>query len=711
MATGDSVDRPKHVTERRDESLKWMRENYYDSWIEALRDFKCRTKIIKTKDDGGKEVEDESRTNVAMPTPNLIVRRNVARLTANPPTINYRCSDPEVAQKLTAWASFQFDRSGEASEHRRIVHQAELLGWSPAKLVWDTVELYRKFNRGLMNGENVAIRDRKQILESRGMKPEEIDQSRQEAISKYGSDFGDNMSDEEITQQIAQYGPTLQIGERIRKYEGPINRFRFAGDILLEPGVQKLDDSEFVIEQYTETDLWLQKMLKKSFRDPETGEERPVFDEKACSDLISDDSSIRRDDNVDDLRRLFREAQNISDPKLEKRLLGKKRFDILEHHEMRDGQMWIEWIGNEKYKLGEMPYPWDLYGKFVYSELVLLPDLIHNVGDSTVRLLRWLFKLDNVNQGQKIDLINKLLRRTGIVANQTDIPDEVIRRNEGDYLVGKNLRPEAFLDAPNVPTPAFELGADLMRRMAMAEPSITNTDAGTQYSPQAGKTATTAILASKANDVLTQDKVAGLNAFHKEVGTKKLWVLQAEIADMGGMEIPSRYYKDQKALSERYGKVTQITIDPQEIQEDIEVEPEAMSILAVNDELIKKDAVEYYQMAASNPSVFDVRYAAERLATTVPGVDPTKALVPPPDGPPMPETRMNVSLSIKFDDLPAEIQNAMLEKIGMPTSEELQQREQMTAIERVSKAADAAANLEAPANPPEEPNVPGVRNA
>src|ERR1700733_14419388 len=77
------------ILDRRNESRRYMQINYWDAWEDVYRATKCRTKPIMTKDKSGNEVEDTTRTNVAMPELSLIARRKTARLTANPPQINY----------------------------------------------------------------------------------------------------------------------------------------------------------------------------------------------------------------------------------------------------------------------------------------------------------------------------------------------------------------------------------------------------------------------------------------------------------------------------------------------------------------------------------------------------------------------------------------------------------------------------------------------
>jgi hypothetical protein len=103
------------------ESQDYMRINHWGDWEEAYRAIKCKTAPIMVKDKAGNDVEDKRRTNVAMPTQSVIVRRGVARLTAQPPMLQYRApsnQDPNpelIAAAQQAMASGQPLPTGLAS--------------------------------------------------------------------------------------------------------------------------------------------------------------------------------------------------------------------------------------------------------------------------------------------------------------------------------------------------------------------------------------------------------------------------------------------------------------------------------------------------------------------------------------------------------------------------------------------------------------------
>src|SRR5438105_4910477 len=211
---------PEHVSDildRRNESRRYNQINYWDAWEDVYRASKCRTKPIMMTDKSGNEVEDTTRTNVAMPELSLIIRRKTARLTANPPQINYTCEedgDKQLSDRLTAWAYQQFDRSGEAQEHRKLVQSAQTFGYGVQKLYWDTVEVERKFFRAFVKaGQPYAI-NREGLMKMQGAPDDEISA----AVKEGGSELADN----EVSQAIGKYGNTAQVPQRVSKFEGPV---------------------------------------------------------------------------------------------------------------------------------------------------------------------------------------------------------------------------------------------------------------------------------------------------------------------------------------------------------------------------------------------------------------------------------------------------------------------------------------------------------
>lgn len=708
MSTTNTPSEVNEIIDRRNESRKYMQQNYWDEWESVYRYSKCLAPKIMKPDpkNPGVEIEDTSRTNVCMPETSLSIRRSVARLTANMPQINYESpsGNEEAAQKLTAWSFQSFDKSGEIQQHRKMVHTGDTFGWGVSKLSWDTVQQRTIFQKSFVgrDGQSVSFRDRAGLMRMQGAPDDEIEQ----AVQEQGQDLSDN----EVSQAIAKHGNTVNIPQLLKKYEGPVSRNCFLGDIFIEPGCASLDDSGWVTENYPETPQFLEKMQAKTYEDPDTGETKPVFDAKASQELLDLGTWQPNQGSQQpyDLRTRFRTSVlNQQVPLFPTKLLPGKRFDILEQHAKDDnGRMWITWVGNERVLLGKMPYPWEFYGKYAYTEFVPLFDIISAIGDSIPRLHRFLQSLHNSTVGQRKDVVRNLLKPLVMMRAGEDVPDEQLEMSFLRILTVKD--PKAFspflMEMYGALATAYrgatEEEAQIMRMWALSDPSINNTETGTSDNPQAGKTATTAVLAAKSSDALTQYKLDSLNFYLKEQGQKKLWMLQQQLRDAGDpYQIEAKYANKVEALSSRYGKTAAVCLYPDEIQEDFGVEPEAMSMLSADDDMRRQAGMQLLQMAAQLPGVVDPHYAARFFAGTIRGVDPDQA-VPPPQPPAPVPPKMSVAVATKWPEIPSQAQHALLISAGVPDSPELQaelqMQEKMKGIVQADQAGTAADNLLAP---------------
>jgi hypothetical protein len=705
------------IIQRRDESKKWLKQNYWDEWVETWRGIKCRTKPIYQMDDAGKQTknEDKSRTNVAMPDLNLIYRRNVARLSAQPYTLRViGGDDPTVAPRMSALLSQQYDRSKERVQDVRVRMAAEALGIGVSKLYWDQVSREMIFRRAIVKGDQVVMRDRASIMRHEGANPQEIAQ----AVQALGAD----MPDEEVARFVAKNGNEIEVPTNIPKYEGPCIKHCFPGDVYWRPFAKTLHDSDYIIESYQESDLWLKNMAKLSFRDPETGQDRLAFDPKALAELEEQDPEpLQQKGDSQELRDMFQNVTGRQDQtqyQFPKHLRVRKMYDILEQHvQDKDGRMWVIYVC-ETFRdkpLGAMPYPWDLYGHTCFTEEVPLPDLIDAIGDSTPRLLRYLYAMHNLTVAQNFDYITNLIRKIIFVKTGVTFSSEVIERGLTRIIEVSDMNGWKYLDEPPLPNGAMEREAQLLQMMSLAEPSMGNGGGDSPTNPLSGKTATQSVLAAKSSDTLLNFKIDGRNLYLWELGMKKLWMNQQAANDPWRIE-PKFFNKEintlvQKpdgdqgqdwkqpewALSARFGgKIAAVKLDPMEIQEDLEVEPEAGSYMAVDDDMRKQSALELDQIAMQAPDVLDKRKVIAFHLSTIRGL-PGSAddFIVPPAGPMPPPFKGNVNISVPADKCP-ELVNMLLREMGMQPTAENQEEAQTQTVERLSRAADAADNLLSP---------------
>jgi hypothetical protein len=717
---------------RRNESQKWMRKNLYGEMTEVWQAIKCKTPPIYKKDRSGAEThnEDKSRTNVAMPDLNIIYRRNAARMTAQPYRLRYTGgSDPTVTDALSGLAMQQYARSNEAFHDVRMVLAAEAFGWGYTKLYQDTLTRMMKFRRAIMKGSDVVYRDRASIMRFQGAADDEVD----EAVDELGPE----MDDDEIADFMSKSGSEVNLPTQVKQYEGPVVKFIFNGDLFLEPNCRTLDQSSYTIEQYVETDLWLKKMSKLNYEDEKTGAPVPAFDPDALQELMSMGGDTDQRDEGDDLRDMFNSSigrEKDPDSSLPFNLRPRRKYRILEQHsqDADDGQIWITYV-SEKFRdkpLGRRPYPYDLYGKYLYTDMTPLPDLISAYGDSTPRLLRHLYAMHNLTVAQNFDYITNLLKPFILSRIGVTVEPEVVVRGLFRELKISDLNGIKPLTEPPLPNGAFDREAQIMRMMSIAEPSLTAVDNGTDANPQAGKTATTALLSSKAADALTQFKFDGRNRYLRELGLKKLWMNQQQQHD-AAFEIQSSYWnqgtrervdalgKDEAkqqqmpdwALSDHYDKVVAIRLDPSEIQEDFDCEPEAGSYLAVDDEMRQQAALTLTQVAMANPEIIDKRKVIRFQMSTIRGIgNPDDYFLPqaPPSPPP---PKISVNINIPIDKMPADVTNQLLGEIGLQPSQTLVHNDAIKTAVGAGQAGDAADNLLGPGEQEKAEHAAGTQQA
>ena len=226
--------------------------------------------------------------------------------------------------------------------------------------------------------------------------------------------------------------------------------------------------------------------------------------------------------------------------------------------------------------------------------------------------------------------------------------------------------------------------------------------------------ATLGMLQQRAGEALSADELERLNESLAEETTIKLLMAQQGLSSIP--EIPPQFMGSAKPpqpgpgesvttlASGAPGERAAVTIkDPLELQEDLEVIPELGSTLALDDEFKRSSAEKLYLVASADPILWNKREAAQQLASTFRARDAEKLLNPEmPPSPRVPETRVSISLAIKWEELPADVQNEILGKTGLSPSTDLAARDALKSVERLNQAAKAAQELTEPSVPASE---------
>lgn len=697
------------IVQRRKKSMDYWAP-IYDEFAEVQQAAKCRTNPIykKNKDGSDSTVVDDTRTNVCMPGISIMVRKNTARMTAQPPQLDFIGGQPGVKEKLTGWHYMQYDKTNEGETRRKTVMQGEMFGIGIEKTFQDNVVVRRKMR------VPTAKASRSQVLKYKGVPDDDAEQQ--------VAALTDQHTPDEVQNNLATIGPEFQLEQEVTKYSGPVQKPIFIGDIHFPPGCDNLDTAEWIVEDYVETPTFFEYWLSQTYTD-DNGQEVPVFDQVAVDELLDEDKELPADEKTS-LRERFKQLVKLDSTfQYDKEIRCSKKFLIYECHEKRDGENWICWVGNNSKYIGEMPYPVDFYGAWMYTALVPLPDLVSCIGDSTPRLGRHLHRLHNVNTGQRQDLITNFMKPFVITRVTADIPDEATDRGTFRELKVQNPNDVKMEQMQQLPQYAWENENAILRQMAMLEPTLASSDmAGTNANPQMGKTATVGVLAQRERDMLLADKIIGLNVFLKKINQKKLWLLQQTM--QGSVGISGNYFNQNslnqlgttgqpaqppnagQAISLRTGQATVINMDWTEIQEDIQVEPKVGSTLSIEDEFHRMGAQTLYQAAQADPETFNKPYCAKAWADTIPNVDSNQAINPPAP-PPDPMAQIKQSSNMSWDmakllTLAPNLFNELVQKLGMQPDPEVQHNATIEGIKKVGEAADAAGKLEEPAVPPVE---------
>ena len=608
-------------------------------------------------------------------------RKKVARLTAQPPNLRVHAKDQSTKDKVSALLYRQWDLGGWQKVLRQMVDQCAVLDWSVSKTSWNDALGMRKLRKA------TAKLNRPQLMMYEGASPEDILAAEEQAPL---------LSEQEIIQALTKHGPEVSLRLPISKYEGPIGERVFNGDIFPEPGFKSLHQAAFVIE-YSERDFaWLDYWARQTGCDPDTGEEGPVFDPKVVAEIKDEvDSNKAVPRRTIDLRRELRDSLKISDPtlQLDGRLRG-PRCPIYERHSiMPDGRIRIDWCYNKDKLLGKMLYPWDTYGKYIFNELVLIPDLLGGIGQSTIGASRYLAQLRNTNRNLTTDFLGRLLRPKMKRDETCEVKEEDFERDGFSEMVVSNMAGIEPLTDPRFPSEAFLDSQMLTREIMQVEPLINDFSPGTDANPQSGKLATTAIFQQKSADAIVNDELKQIDCWLYDVMNLSLAMTQQSMQKK--VDIQKGVYERVDALSIMGGgEVRSMTVDPLEIQQDLEIIPETGSTLAADDEFKVQKIMQGYILAKQDPLNFNSKPFAKKLASTIPGISMAEAITP--DGPPpQPPPEVRTSVSINYKDLAADARSWLLQQVGAPTAG-TQAEGALTIPIKVNEAAMAAAELEQP---------------
>ena len=671
---------------RRNVGRDWMRTTFWEDFAEAYRMYKCRVQpIINPRTNK----EDLTRSNLSMPDAWIAIRRKTARMTSRQPHIPVRAESDDVGNWLTAYLSYQWDYSNEQKEQVRHVLQGNLFGVSLKVYWWNEIQQMWRFRERTDS-----------LIQKRGLYMDEAqnqlslatEEQFQDGQARPAGDF----SDEQQAQVMAGLGDEQFTQRKKMKYSGPQGSFVFVGDWMPEPEFPSIQGAAWHIFEWNRDLDWLKYWVSQTYK--WQGEEFPCFDEEQVKKLIDEGSWTQTAGKDQEFKENLRQAIFKAAPQVDVRLLPNKRFKVTQECTIQDGWPWVRFLGNERFILGQYPLPYDL-GGFPISSFTPIPDLLYEIGDSSPRVLKHLLRLHNVTVSQCSDLMTNVLKKLVLVKEDADLPSEIVDLGLLRVLRVKSLTDFKFDETvARMPPEAWQFISMIVRQIQMAEPSMIDFGEQSQALPASSKVATLGLLQEKASEGLATSELERLNEDFSDGARIKLQMLQQAMSE--GLELPDRFFKGM-ALTQGGEVARQRRMEPWDLQETFECFPVLGSTLALDDMYRKSKALEAYQVAVQNPSIWNVRAAAKQLAETYGEEKAQELILPEPEGPPAPpEPKLNISVAVKFESLPGETRAEIIQKLGMRRPASLEGEILVEGIEQANRAGKAAEELTRPIPPP-----------
>lgn len=684
------------VVAQRRASLLYFNQNFYQEWADTYQSMKARVTPVMVKLPNGTEEEDTTRTNICLPDHHVMVRRGTARLTRNRPSLRVTGgSDQGKRDAVSAMLAQYWDKSRAQVPFRSVVKCCKAMGWGIAKNYWNEVTVTRKFRR------RTESLKQHEILSLRGAPDDEVDDAERSNAPVEQTDMAALM---------AEHGDQVVLPTEVVKYSGPTMDYVFVGDIFVEPGFHSINQSAYVDEYSLRDENWVKYWAEQTTTDPETDEEIPVLDPYWVKKLEEIPPEHFLDSKEMDLRRMMREQIDITDPRTGTTPpnIPIKRWAIDERHSVQNGLMRIDYVAHGSIPLGRQWYPFDTYGRYLYTELILIPDIIEGIGDSPARITKFLMQLRNTRKNQQTDFINNKLMPLIKMMTPEDLTDQDITRTAfGRLLKVRDMSTLQPFQDPPFPAECFQDQAELVREMQQVAPETADFTSGTPTVPNPGQLATTARLQQQAADSVLADELEQINIFIRD--TTEIWLCMAQQVMDKPLKIDSKHMVHATSMTGIPGEqAREITIDPLDIQEEFEIMPEAGSTLSDDDDFKTNAIKQGFMLAAANPDVLNKRAFAQKLIATIPGISIEEGMAPPPGPPPPPpgpQIHINLGITAKYEDLPSDVQTAILQMGGLPTAG-TEARSPVQAAQHAAKAigavrdaANAATELDEPAEP------------
>lgn len=655
-------DRAQLIVQRQKRSYYWQVDNFYAQWEQVMRSYKCEREPWKKTDRyghsrmdpgspdgtigiGSSAEEDMARTAVGMPDTWAQVRRTVARITAQPPNLRFNAKDPQVAELIGRTLMFQWDKAKVQKIQKRHATQAALFGWSVRPWRWASNEYTRtrRVNPLKPDLDDVTIQ---QIIDEYGIDPQTIQDPAQRQMV--------------FAQLLAQHSRAgmLPITYDYKGYEGPMTEFLFLGDCFPEPNFTTLQQSNwFIVERrwnLTKIEKWVQRY-------PEFGPGFQNLIDKypngtAWNYITNETAGLRQ--------RLIAAIDRIDTSNMSQTDIKTKEWTIQEQW-VPGPNSTLTLVGEKSEFLGEIASPYSIDGLIPFTEMVLIPDILSGIGDSTARIMRGLQLVHDRQTNARLDLVYNLARPLMGTSDAElfENADSALARLEGFRLV--KMRSQGDLWGVNeqsaMAATAVSLQDDTaIARMIQMMTGETNMSLAANVDPGQARTATGARIMAYNSDILTKDLVDAFTETSLTADAEMMYLLnRSEQADP--IEFHASRYRREYTEGEDIIRDEWVKVEPELFQIDGEIVAEAGSTLADDDEAKVTKATNLFHAATAFPQYFNVQKATQEFLTAMgKGKELQAWSPPPPPPPPPPDVRTSITVSAKWESLTEEEKQAFL---------------------------------------------------
>jgi hypothetical protein len=584
----DPLGKADEIIDRRRRSFYWLLDNFYPQWEQVYKSYKCE-RDPELDPNTGKV--DPTATSIGLPDIFSHVRRNVARGTAQPPHMKYRCKDQEVGELVSSTIMYQWDRGRVQRQQKRHFTQSALFGWSVRPWYW----AYDQFRR------------------TRRINPvaPDIDQNTiQEISDQYGVPVRFLTAPMGIGELIrarltAKNGSAglLPVKYDYVAYEGPKCDFLFIGDCYPEPNFQTIQSSAWFIVERRRNVTWMNRMIR---RYPQLAK---GF--QALTEAYPDGTPIMPygDRDAQTLRQRMNSTINrtINDKTYSTNPTTGREWTIIEQY-VPGVNSRLSFVGQNNIFIGEIEQPYDLDGMIPFTELVLIDDLLCGIGDSTARIIRGLALLHDRQANIRFDLVDTVQRPLyGTTDPELYDNPELLRRWRGFRLVKVDRAGAIFPlgDQAALASVATGLQDDAsIERLLQKATGDSNMSMSAGVDPQQGRTATGARLMAYNQDVLTKDLVDMFTETGLKSDLEMMYLLnRAELTQ--SVEFDAAPYKREYNMEQGQLRQLWTKAEPKDFQVDGEIVVEAGSTLSDDDEAKVQKAQTLMQVAMAMPQLIN----------------------------------------------------------------------------------------------------------